>query len=111
MKQSKRIDQIAALCQEIESGIMDIYCQPEAIENKIVFYMRSELPTDFLKELVDEKWWMKMYDRTFYLISLRNEKYLDIAIIKNDFPEDEKEKFLNQVYEIVKIDEKYNKGK
>lgn len=102
MKKTERADKIASLIKEIEQRILDIYCYPKAIEeNKIVFLVHSKLSTDFLKELVDEKWWFKWYDRTFYLINLRNKEYLDIVAIKNDFPEDEKEKFLSECIHLL----------
>lgn len=108
MKQTNRADQIATLCKEINSRIMDIYCQPEAIEeNKIVFMMHSELPTEFLKELLNEKWWMKWYDRTFYIVGVCDNVYnkcIDIAAIKNTYPKEETEKFLDEVYKTMKID-------
>lgn len=110
MKQTKRADQIAALCNEIISNIMDIYCKLEAVEeNKIVFKMGSELPTELLKELLNDRWWMKWYDRTFYIVGVydsRDNKYIDIAAIKNTYPDEETEKFLDEVYETMKIDEK-----
>lgn len=108
MKQTERVDQIATLCKEIESRIMDIYCQREALkENKIVFNMGSELPIELLKELLNEKWWMKWYDRTFYIVSVCDNaynKYIDIAAIKDTYPKEETEKFLDEVYKIMKTD-------
>lgn len=109
MKQTKRADQIAVLCKEIESRIMDIYWQPEATEeNKILFNMHSELPTELLKELLNDKWWMKWYDRTFYIVGVCDNtynKFIDIAAIKNTYPKEETEKFLDELYETMKIEE------
>lgn len=96
MKKTQRLVKVTGLIKEVEQRILDIYWDTKAAEeNKIVFLLNSKMPTDLLKELVDEKWWFKWYDRTFYLVKLRQDHFVDIAALKNTMTEEEQEEYIN----------------
>lgn len=101
MKKTNRLVMVPELIKEVEQRILDIYSVTKAAEeNKIVFMLISKLPTDFLKELVDEKWWFKWYDRTFYLLKLSHNNFVYIAALKNTMTEEEQEEYINNFYDI-----------
>lgn len=98
MEKTQRLVKVTGLIKEVEQRILDIYCNTKAVEeNKIVFLLDSKMPTDFLKELVDEKWWFKWYDRTFYLVKLRQDHFVDIAALKNTMTDEEQEEYINNL--------------
>lgn len=70
------VDDIALLCKKLEEKIVTVYhlngvADKDYIEiklEKILFHEDQHKTDEFYNELVEDLWWMKFYDRTFFIV-------------------------------------------
>lgn len=72
----RNADDIALLCKSLEQEIVSVYrlngiVDKDYIEiklSKILFGEDQQKTDEFYNGLVEDLWWMKWYDRTFFIV-------------------------------------------
>ena len=72
----RNVDDIALLCKSLEQEIVSVYrlngiVDKDYIEiklSKILFGEDKQKTDEIYNELVEDLWWMKFYDRTFFIV-------------------------------------------
>lgn len=98
----READDIALLCKRLEEEIISVYrhndyADKDCIEiklEKILFGEDQQKTDEFYNGLVEDLWWMKWYDRTFFIVKP------DLWIgIKNNLSDKEQWNIINKYKE------------
>lgn len=95
----RNLDDIALLCERLEQKIVSVYrlngiADKDYIEIKLPKFLLCEdqqSTDEIYNELVEDLWWMKFYDRTFFIV--KPDLYIGI---KDSICDEEKQNIINK---------------
>jgi len=86
----RNVDDITLLCKRLEQEIVSVYHHSDIADKdyieikleKILFNEDQQKTDEIYNELVEDLWWMKFYDRTFFIV--KPELWIGIKNIISD---------------------------